>query len=175
MQGGSTITQQLAKNLFLSPDRTLKRKVQEFLLAMKLEQRFTTLTTVDGLPGDAIRTVLADKDGSLWAGTDGSGLAHLHDSTWESITAQQGLASNTILALAAPKDGSIAVGTPDGLDRLVNGRAAPAPHSDTLPDDFVRSLLYDPTGSSSSSPGGSLPAGGSLWIGTRRGLARTAP
>lgn len=41
VQGGSTITQQLAKNLFLSPDRTLKRKVQEALLAIRLEQRFT--------------------------------------------------------------------------------------------------------------------------------------
>jgi penicillin-binding protein 1A len=41
VQGGSTITQQLAKNLFLSPDRTLKRKIQETLLALWLEHRFT--------------------------------------------------------------------------------------------------------------------------------------
>lgn len=41
VQGGSTITQQLAKNLFLSPDRTLKRKIQELLLALWLEHRFT--------------------------------------------------------------------------------------------------------------------------------------
>lgn len=40
-QGGSTLTQQLAKNLFLSSDRTVKRKVQELLLALWLEQRFT--------------------------------------------------------------------------------------------------------------------------------------
>ena len=40
-QGGSTITQQLAKNLFLNADRTLKRKVQELLLAFWLERRFT--------------------------------------------------------------------------------------------------------------------------------------
>lgn len=40
-QGASTITQQLAKNLFLSPDRTMKRKMQELLLALWLEQRFT--------------------------------------------------------------------------------------------------------------------------------------
>jgi penicillin-binding protein 1A len=40
-QGGSTLTQQLAKNLFLSSDRTFKRKVQEFFLALWLEQRFT--------------------------------------------------------------------------------------------------------------------------------------
>lgn len=41
VQGGSTITQQLAKNLFLSPERTLKRKIQEALLALWLEHRFT--------------------------------------------------------------------------------------------------------------------------------------
>ncbi len=41
VQGGSTITQQVAKNLFLSPDRTVKRKVQELLLALWLERRFT--------------------------------------------------------------------------------------------------------------------------------------
>jgi len=41
VQGGSTITQQLAKNLFLTPERSLKRKVQEGLLALWLERRFT--------------------------------------------------------------------------------------------------------------------------------------
>ena len=41
VQGGSTITQQLAKNLFLTPERSLKRKVQELVLAVKLEHRFT--------------------------------------------------------------------------------------------------------------------------------------
>lgn len=41
VQGGSTLTQQLAKNVFLDRDRTLKRKVQELMLAFRLEQRFT--------------------------------------------------------------------------------------------------------------------------------------
>ena len=41
VQGGSTVTQQLAKNLFLTPERTLKRKIQELLLALWLERRFT--------------------------------------------------------------------------------------------------------------------------------------
>ena len=41
VQGGSTITQQLAKNLFLQPERTLKRKIQEALMAVWLEHRFT--------------------------------------------------------------------------------------------------------------------------------------
>ncbi len=41
VQGGSTITQQLAKNLFLTSERTLKRKIQELLLALWLERKFT--------------------------------------------------------------------------------------------------------------------------------------
>ena len=40
-QGGSTLTQQLAKNLFLKPDRTLERKVQEVLMALWLEHEHT--------------------------------------------------------------------------------------------------------------------------------------
>jgi penicillin-binding protein 1A len=41
VQGGSTITQQAAKNLFLTPARTVKRKVQELLLALWLERKFS--------------------------------------------------------------------------------------------------------------------------------------
>ncbi|HXG78507.1 MAG TPA: PBP1A family penicillin-binding protein [Methyloceanibacter sp.] len=41
VQGGSTITQQLAKNLFLKPDRTYLRKLQELIYAVWLEQRFS--------------------------------------------------------------------------------------------------------------------------------------
>jgi penicillin-binding protein 1A len=41
VQGGSTITQQLAKNMFLTPDRTLERKVQEVLLAFWLESKYS--------------------------------------------------------------------------------------------------------------------------------------
>jgi penicillin-binding protein 1A len=40
-QGGSTITQQLAKNLFLTQERTVSRKLQEVALAFWLEHRFT--------------------------------------------------------------------------------------------------------------------------------------
>ncbi len=41
MQGASTLTMQLARNLFLSPDRSWHRKIQESLLAIQIERRFT--------------------------------------------------------------------------------------------------------------------------------------
>lgn len=41
VQGGSTLTQQLAKNVFLTHDRSLSRKIQELLLAVWLEQTFS--------------------------------------------------------------------------------------------------------------------------------------
>ncbi|MGH9748603.1 MAG: penicillin-binding protein 1A [Candidatus Polarisedimenticolia bacterium] len=40
-QGGSTITQQLARSLFLKPEKTIRRKLQEMVLALQIEKSFT--------------------------------------------------------------------------------------------------------------------------------------
>ncbi|MDQ7787989.1 MAG: PBP1A family penicillin-binding protein [Thermodesulfovibrionales bacterium] len=41
VEGGSTITQQLARLLFLQPDKSIKRKIKEAALSIKIEQRYT--------------------------------------------------------------------------------------------------------------------------------------
>ena len=40
-EGASTITQQLARNLFLTPEKTLQRKLKEIYLALQIERRYT--------------------------------------------------------------------------------------------------------------------------------------
>ena len=40
-QGASTLTMQLARNLFLTPDRNFRRKIQEVMLSIQIERRFT--------------------------------------------------------------------------------------------------------------------------------------
>jgi len=46
-QGGSTLTQQLAKNLFLTQERTFSRKIQEVALALWLEHKFSKTQILD--------------------------------------------------------------------------------------------------------------------------------
>ena len=41
VEGGSTLTQQLSKNIFLTPDKTMGRKIQEAMIAIWLERDFT--------------------------------------------------------------------------------------------------------------------------------------
>jgi len=52
VQGGSTITQQLVKNLFLSPERTVLRKFNEAVMAISLEARFSKAEILEAYLND---------------------------------------------------------------------------------------------------------------------------
>ncbi len=64
MQGGSTITQQLVKNFYLTPERTLKRKFNELLMALILDWRYDK--------NDILETYLNE----VYFGQDGSRAIH---------------------------------------------------------------------------------------------------
>ena len=80
----------------------------------------------------------------------------LHAAVREDLHRSRRPAQDVILSLAAAPDGDLWIGTPDGLNRIRNGRIDAYTSADGLPDDFIRSLLVD--------------ADGSVWIGTRHGL-----
>jgi signal transduction histidine kinase/ligand-binding sensor domain-containing protein len=126
------------------------------------DQRFRIVGARDGLSSDATTAVVEDGAGTLWVGTQEDGLNALHRSGDGMTVARRyavsdGLTSNVILSLAVGPGGDLWVGTPDGLNRIHEGRVSSYTSADGLPDDFIRSLLVD--------------ADGALWIGTRRGLA----
>jgi ligand-binding sensor domain-containing protein len=62
--------------------------------------------------------VLHDRDGGLWIGTLGGGLAHLHEGTIDPFSQSDGLSSDTVSALFQDREGMIWVGTHAGLDRF---------------------------------------------------------
>src|SRR5678816_1866071 len=53
VEGGSTITQQLAKVLFLTPDKSLDRTLKEAVLAIELERRYPCLLYTSPSPRDS--------------------------------------------------------------------------------------------------------------------------
>ena len=86
VQGGSTITQQLAKNLFLSPERTVARKIQEVILAAWLERRLTK------------QEILARYLDTVYLGAGAYGLAAASERYFSKRVGELRLAESAILA-----------------------------------------------------------------------------
>ncbi|MGB5050748.1 MAG: two-component regulator propeller domain-containing protein [Caldilineaceae bacterium] len=122
------------------------------------------LTTEHGLASNFVTSLAVATDGSLWIGTQFSGLSRLtSDGRWTTFTTDDGLVDNSVSSLAVAADGSVWVGTQfNGLSRLApDGRWATFTTDDGLVDNWVTSLA--------------VAADGSLWAGTRGGLSHLSP
>ncbi len=128
----------------------------------------------NGLPDASARVLLPLRDGSLWVGTYGHGLAHWQPATatqperWDVFhhqsTQADSVANDLVLALSQGSDGRIWIGTVDGLSvydpqkgSMRSFRHDPA-NAKSLGDNLIRTLYRGDDGT--------------LWIGTQNGLDR---
>src|SRR5205807_73916 len=62
--------------------------------------------------------ILRDRNGSLWIGTVGRGLLHVHQGKTDAFLSSDGLSGDSVLALFEDREGNIWVSTLEGLDRF---------------------------------------------------------
>lgn len=108
--------------------------------------------------GDArARNLLRARDGSLWIGTDGSGLFRISSQGTAHYTMQQGLPNNFIRCMTEARDGSLWFGMDEGVSRF-DGHTF---HNFTTQNGLVyfstRAILED--------------SNGDIWVGTERGVS----
>ena len=132
----------------------------EALLRME-KGRFTSYGNAEGLPRGTVQAIVEDREGTVWAGTDGGGLVSLHGGRLVPFTTREGLAVGSVRALLAARDGSLWVGTRNGLWRIRGKEVTTYRAAEGLPNPYVTSLWE--------------ARNGDLWIGTNGGgLARLA-
>ena len=111
----------------------------------------------DGLPNDRVIALAEDREGTLWIGTYGGGVASLKDGGFIVYGRQQGLSDDRVLTLTADATGKLWVGTDGGgLNLLVAGRFRAYTTEQGLSHNRVSRIYED--------------ASGALWIGTYGGL-----
>lgn len=104
-----------------------------------------------------ITCLLADKDGSLWIGTEGGGLLHYQNNKFKLYTTENGLISNYVTVIFKDSTGNIWIGTPDnGLCSYKNNIFTKYDSDSGLTNTRISALFEDDTGA--------------LWVGTFGGL-----
>jgi signal transduction histidine kinase/ligand-binding sensor domain-containing protein/DNA-binding response OmpR family regulator len=113
-----------------------------------------------GAPVSTVRAFLTTRDGAIWMGTNGAGLARYHEGAFTSLTEANGLPSNFIRSLYEDADGYLWIGTEGrGLARLDPrslGGITSIRAKDGLFDEVIHQILEDESGR--------------LWMNTNRGI-----
>ena len=117
--------------------------------------------THDGLPNDFVRVLLRDRDGVLWAGTNG-GLARFENGRFLAARTEESAEQESVRSLFEDREGNLWVGTNSGLDCFHDGRFLLFSRLEGLPGDKPTVVHQD--------------RGGAVWIGFHdRGLYRFRP
>jgi len=120
------------------------------------EGKFTVFSTDEGVNHDVVHTLVEDRDGAIWIGSD-QGLNRIHDGRVVPIPQElAGLENQVVLSLATDPDGGLWIGTlDDGLHHWDGKRLTHVGPEQGLDETGLRRLLSD---------------GETLWIGSYKGL-----
>ena len=111
---------------------------------------------IAGMGNAHVRNVLRTRDGTLWMGTDGSGLFKVEPNRTTQITTAQGLANNFIRVMMETRNGTLWIGTDAGVSHLKRGSFLNFSMDNGLSHFSIRSMIED--------------RNGDVWVGTERGV-----
>lgn len=94
-------------------------------------------TAADGLAGLPVRTVMQDRAGTIWVGTN-DGLCRFADGKFTTFTTANGLAHNAVYAILQDAEGDLWLGTQGGLSRYRDGSF----HAYTARDGLFQNLIF---------------------------------
>jgi len=97
-------------------------------------------------PVAEVRAILADRDGTLWLGTDGKGLSRIKTGVISSFTEREGLSNSNVYALHLDVEGALWLGTAHGLTRYRNGKFFAFGPEQGLLENTVNWILEDQSG-----------------------------
>ncbi len=100
----------------------------------------------EGLPHTVVRDLAADRDGNLWIGTSGAGIARLRAEDFESLDSRAGLAGNVTWEMVLGREGSLWAASANGLSRLKNASVRNFGLAEGLRSSMVWSVLADQQG-----------------------------
>jgi signal transduction histidine kinase/ligand-binding sensor domain-containing protein/ActR/RegA family two-component response regulator len=117
-------------------------------LARWIDGRWSLVGTAQGLESDTVTSVLQDREGSLWIGLWGAGIARWPGPTqWSNWTIADGLSNNIIWAVRRHPSGSLWIGTDRGLVKMQDGAVQKIwLEKDGLAGDKVKALVTGPDG-----------------------------
>ena len=112
----------------------------------------------DGLQEVRPTSLLRDRRGALWIGTQGDGLLHIHDGRTDRLSRDDGLSGDLVLDIFEDREGNVWVGTAGGLDLFRDVAVGRLSTRQGLDNDAVLSVL--------------ATSDGDVWMSTLSGLER---